>query len=278
MNWKQRVIYPRHDVSDDVLAEQVKSRRILVTGASHGIGRAAAERLCGTGAEVIAVARSVDRLDELARRCGAVAMPCDLSDPVAVTQLTDRIDAEHGGIDVVVSNAGRSIRRPVAASYDRFHDFERTIALNYLGPVQLLLGLLPGMRERGFGHVVNVSTLGLLLPPAPQWGAYLSSKAAFDTWLRSVAAEMVDDGVTVSTIHLGLVRTRMSAPSKEFDAMPAMTADQAAGQICAAIVKHPVRIAPWWAVGLGAIAHASSRPAAAWARSYGRARAVEVQA
>jgi NAD(P)-dependent dehydrogenase (short-subunit alcohol dehydrogenase family) len=272
------MIYPRHEVTDAVLAERVQSRRVLVTGASHGIGRATAERLCRVGAEVIVVARSADRLGELAHHYGAVSMPCDLSNTDAVSRLTDRIVADHGGVDVVVSNAGRSIRRPVADSYERFHDYERTMALNYLGPVQLLLGLLPGMRERGSGHVVNVSTVGLLLPPAPHWGAYLSSKAAFDTWLRSAAAEMADDGVTMSAIHLGLVRTRMSAPSREFDAMPAMTAEEAAGQICAAIVRQPVRIAPWWAVALGAASHAASRPAASWARSYGRSRTEQVQA
>jgi len=148
---------------------------------------------------------------------------------------------------VVVNNAGKSIRRAIDRSYDRFHDFTRTADLNYLGPVRLLLALLPAMRERGSGHVVNVSTVGVLLPPSPRWSAYQASKAAFDVWLRSAAAEMRGDGVTATSIYMALVHTRMSAPTDDFKLVPGLSPDEAAGIVCHAIVDRPSSIAPWWA-------------------------------
>ena len=123
---------------------------------------------------------------------------------------------EHGRVDVVVSNAGKSIRRSIELSYERFHDFQRTININYLGPVRLVLALLPSMRERGEGHIVNVSTMGVRIPPTPRWAAYLSSKAAFDVWLRCLAPEMRRDGVD---LHLGLPGTR-SHPDERSDPGP----------------------------------------------------------
>ncbi len=121
--------------------------------------------------------------------------------------------AEHGQVDVLVSNAGKSIRRSIADSYQRFHDIERTNSVNYLGPAKLVLELLPSMRERGSGHIVNVSTAGVRTPPMARWSAYLASKSAFDMWLRCVSQEVRDDGVTTSTIYMGLVHTRMSSPT-----------------------------------------------------------------
>jgi len=142
----------------------------------------------------------------------AFVHPADLSDPAAAADLAADLLHRYRRVDVVVSNAGRSIRRPVAETADRFHDVTRTATLNYLGPVRLLLALLPAMRAAGTGHVVNVSTAGLATP-APNWSSYLASKAAFDTWLRCVAPELRRDGVTVSTVYCGLTRTRMSAPT-----------------------------------------------------------------
>jgi NAD(P)-dependent dehydrogenase (short-subunit alcohol dehydrogenase family) len=245
------------------LREHVAGRLVLVTGASHGIGRHTAIRLARAGATVLLVARSEELLEELAEQlradgASAFALPADLSDAeVAVPALAQRILAEHGPPDVVVNNAGKSIRRAIDRSYDRFHDFTRTADLNYLGPVRLLLALLPAMRERGSGHVVNVSTVGVLLPPTPRWSAYQASKAAFDTWLRAVAAETHADGVTASSLYMALVHTRMSAPTDDFKLVPGLTPDDAAGLVCHAIVDRPSSIAPWWATAAAVLDTAS---------------------
>jgi NAD(P)-dependent dehydrogenase (short-subunit alcohol dehydrogenase family) len=256
-----RVVNPGGAPSDAKLRDAVAGKVVLVTGASHGIGRRAAIRLAHAGATVLLVARSADVLSELAEQlraegARAFAYPTDLSDAdEAVPALAQRILAEHGAPDVIVNNAGKSIRRAVAQSYERFHDYTRTANLNYLGPVRLLLELLPAMRERGSGHIVNVSTAGVLLPPAPRWSAYQASKAAFDVWLRSVAAEAHDDGVTATSLYMTLVHTRMSAPTdgSDFRLVPGLSPEQAAGLVCHAIVDRPASIAPWWATASAVI-------------------------
>lgn len=231
----------------------VGDRTVLVTGSSFGIGEASARRFAAAGARVLLVARTEPRLREVAEEITAAGglawfYPTDLSDGAAVDALVEKVLGEHGSVDVLVNNAGKSIRRSVALSYDRPQDFTRTIDINYLGPVRLTLGLLPSMRERGSGHVVNVSTLGVHgLPPAPRWGAYQASKAAFDVWSRSMAAEVRGDGVTLTTIYMGLVHTRMSAPTASFRAMPGHSPDEAAALVCDAVVHRPRVIAPWWA-------------------------------
>src|SRR4051812_7223655 len=180
-------------VRDDVLGRRVAGRVVLVTGASEGIGEATARRLGAAGAVVLLIARTADRLsavrDEI-RAAGGVAHahPTDLSRPDDAAALADTLLARYGRVDVVVSNAGRSIRRSIADTADRFHDVRRLEAVNHLGPVQLLLRLLPAMRAAGGGHVVNVSTAALGMP-APHWSSYLASKSAFDAWLRCVAPE-----------------------------------------------------------------------------------------
>jgi NAD(P)-dependent dehydrogenase (short-subunit alcohol dehydrogenase family) len=248
-----RVVNPGGAPSATRLRAAVAGRTVLVTGASHGIGRASAIRLARAGATVLLVARSADVLEELAEQlradgADAHALPADLSDAEqAVPSLARRILNEHGPPEVIVNNAGKSIRRAVAQSYDRFHDYTRTNDLNYLGPVRLLLELLPAMRARGSGHVVNVSTVGVLLPPAPRWSAYQASKAAFDVWLRSLAAEAHDDGITATSLYMALVHTRMSAPTDDFKLVPGLSPDEAAGLVCHAIVDRPAAIAPWWA-------------------------------
>lgn len=240
-------------VSDDELRREVEGRVVLLTGASYGIGEATARRLVGAGATALLVARTADRLQALVDELNdgdddgtAVALPCDLTDFDAVGELAEEVLAAHGAPDVLINNAGKSIHRSVAASADRFHDFQRTIDINYLGPVRLTLALLPGMRERGSGHLVNTSTWGVYgMPIAPAWSAYLSSKAAFDTWIRCVAQEVRPDGVTATTVHMGLVRTRM-ASSAVTRGMPAMTPEEAAHIMCHAIVKKPRIAGPWW--------------------------------
>ncbi|MGV9541336.1 SDR family NAD(P)-dependent oxidoreductase [Nocardia beijingensis] len=245
-----RLLYPTSRPREQALRAAVGGKIVLVTGASHGIGKASARKLAAAGATVALVARSGDELERLAAEittAGGVAhtYPTDLTDMDAVERLGRRLLGEHGHLDVVINNAGKSIRRPIDESYDRFHDFTRTIDVNYLGPVRLLLTLLPAMRARGQGHLVNVSTWGVRMPPAPRWAAYGASKSAFDVWLRSVAAEVSGDGVTATSIYLPLVHTRMSAPT-DFSRVPGLTVAEAADLVCHAVTAKPREIAPWW--------------------------------
>ena len=258
-----RVVNPSGRPSDADLRAAVAGKVVLVTGASHGIGRASATKLAGAGATVLAVARSADELQALATETGAHAYPADLSDLDAVERLAERLQADHGPVDVVVNNAGRSIRRSIEESYDRFHDFQRLIDVNYLGPVRLLLGLLPAMRAQGSGHIVNVSTIGVVVPPAPRWSAYQASKAAFDVWLRSVAAETRSDGVTATSIYMALVHTRMSAPTYSSRRVPGLRPEQAADLVAQAIVERPPAITPWWASLAGVLDNVARGPSAA---------------
>ncbi|MFI2280457.1 SDR family NAD(P)-dependent oxidoreductase [Nocardia beijingensis] len=245
-----RLLYPTSRPREQALRAAAGGKIVLVTGASHGIGKASARKLAAAGATVALVARSGDELQRLAAEittAGGVAhtYPTDLTDMDAVERLGRRLLGEHGHLDVVINNAGKSIRRPIDESYDRFHDFTRTIDVNYLGPVRLLLTLLPAMRARGQGHLVNVSTWGVRMPPAPRWAAYGASKSAFDVWLRSVAAEVSGDGVTATSIYLPLVHTRMSAPT-DFSRVPGLTVAEAADLVCHAVTAKPREIAPWW--------------------------------
>ena len=239
----------RAGIDDDRLAAAVRDQVVLVTGASYGIGEATARRLARAGATVLLVARTADQLEVVAgeiRAGGGTAFvyPANLADPAAVEELARTVLAEHGRVDVLVSNAGKSIRRSVANSYQRFHDIERTNAVNYLGPAKLVLELLPSMRERRSGHIVNVSTAGVRTPPMARWSAYLASKSAFDVWLRCVAQEIRGDGVTTSTVYMGLVHTRMSEPTPLLNKMPGLTPEQAADQVCTAVAERPHNITP----------------------------------
>ena len=167
---------------------------------------------------------------------------CDLSDMDDIDRMADEVLAQHGHVDVLVNNAGRSIRRSIALSYDRFHDFERTMQLNYFGAVKLILKLLPVMRERRSGQIVNVSSIGVQTN-TPRFSAYVASKAALDAFSRCIASEIIDDGVAITTIHMPLVRTPMIAPTKMYDRFPTITPEKAADMICEAIIHRPKRIA-----------------------------------
>ncbi|MEE2854731.1 MAG: SDR family NAD(P)-dependent oxidoreductase [Actinomycetota bacterium] len=246
-----RVANPARVSDPDKLRRTVFGKTVLVTGASYGIGEATARSLAAAGATVLVVARSEERLRDVTSSINAgggkaVAYPADLTDESAVSSLTKQITEEHGPLDIVVSNAGKSLRRSLHEQYDRPHDFQRTIDINYLGPVRLLLGLLPAMRGNGSGHIVNVSSVAVRVAPGPQWGAYQASKGAFDRWLRSVAPELHTDGVDVSTVYFALVRTRMIAPTPLLGRLPGMSPDQAADAIAKAIIERPRTIEPPW--------------------------------
>ena len=239
----------RSRVTDDRLAAAVQGKVVMVTGSSYGIGEATAKRLARAGATVLLLARTAAQLEVVAEEIRAeggkaFVYPANLAEPEAVEAVVAKVLADHGHVDVLVSNAGKSIRRSVADSYQRFHDIERTNSVNYLGPAKLVLELLPSMRERGSGHIVNVSTAGVRTPPMARWSAYLASKSAFDMWLRCVSQEVRDDGVTTSTVYMGLVHTRMSSPTALLNSMPGLSPQQAADQVCAAVANRPHNITP----------------------------------
>jgi acyl-CoA synthetase (AMP-forming)/AMP-acid ligase II/NAD(P)-dependent dehydrogenase (short-subunit alcohol dehydrogenase family) len=237
-------------VSDSRLRDAAGGKVVLITGASSGVGRATARRLGSAGATVLLVARRDEVLDEVrdeivAGGGSAFVHPCDMGDPDRAGALAADVLAQHGRVDVVVSNAGVSIRRWISQSYDRFDDVERTINVNYLGPVRLLLGLLPSMRERGSGHIVNVGTVGVDYPPL-RWSAYIASKAAFETWLGGVGPEVRADGVSTTSIRLQLVRSPMLGPFRMWNYLPGMSTEEAAAIVARAIVARPRVIAPIW--------------------------------
>ncbi len=225
------------------LRAALDGKHVMITGASSGIGRSTALKVAAAGGVPLLVARNVEKLEEaraeiVAAGGTAYVYAADLSDMDSVETLVERVLTDHRGVDMLVNNAGRSIRRSIALSYERFHDFERTIQLNYFGAVKLIIGLLPHMRERGSGHIVNISSIGVQTNP-PRFSAYVASKAALDAFTRVVASEVVGDGVTFTTIHMPLVRTPMIAPTKMYDAFPAITPDEAADMICDALRTRP---------------------------------------
>jgi NAD(P)-dependent dehydrogenase (short-subunit alcohol dehydrogenase family) len=272
-----RVANPARVSDPDKLRETVSGKTVLVTGASYGIGEATARTMAAAGATVLVVARSAEKLEDLAAAINAgggraIAYPTDLTDEAAVSALAKQITEDHGPLDIVVSNAGKSLRRSLHDQYDRPHDFQRTIDINYLGPIWLLLGLLPAMRERGSGHIVNVSSVGVRVVPGPQWGAYQASKGAFDRWLRSVAPELHVDGVDVTSVYFALVRTRMIAPTPVLGRLPGMSPDEAADAIAKAVIERPrTNEPPWvWPAELASVllAGPAERAARLWHRRF----------
>ena len=223
----------------------INGRTVVITGASSGIGRAAAMKIAKAGGIPILVARSMDKLEEARAEIEAAGgtayvYSADLSDLDSIDDLVKQILDDHVAVDMLVNNAGRSIRRSIALSQDRFHDFERTMQLNYFGAIRLTMGLLPHMRERGSGHIVNVSSIGAQTNP-PRFSAYVASKAALDAWTRVVSSEVVGDGITFTTIHMPLVRTPMIAPTKMYDSFPTITPDEAGDLVCEALRAKPKR-------------------------------------
>jgi NAD(P)-dependent dehydrogenase (short-subunit alcohol dehydrogenase family) len=229
------------------LASSISGKKILITGASSGIGLETALKIGEAGGEVLLVSRTREKLEEVARQveeAGGVAHvhPADLADLADIDRVAAEILDEHGGVDVLINNAGRSIRRSVARSYDRFHDYERTMQLNYFGALKLILAFLPGMRERRSGHVINVSSIGVQTN-TPRFSAYVASKAALDAFSRCVAPECVNDNVKFTTVYMPLVRTPMIAPTDIYKAFPTLTPDEAAQMLADAMIDKPKRMA-----------------------------------
>ncbi|HEY0576527.1 MAG TPA: SDR family oxidoreductase [Pseudonocardia sp.] len=221
-------------------------RTVMITGASSGIGRETALRVAAEGGIPLLVARRGEELEkvraEIEESGGrASAYSCDITDPDSVDALVSAALADHGRVDMLVNNAGRSIRRSVRLSYDRFHDYERTMAINYFGAVRLTLALLPSMSRRRFGHIVNISSIGVQTNP-PRFSAYLGSKAALDAFARVVASETYGDGITFTTIHMPLVRTPMIAPTNIYRAFPTRSPEEAADMVMDALRRRPKHI------------------------------------
>ena len=236
---------------DRALARAIKGRTVMITGASSGIGRATALRVGAAGGRVVLVARTAEKLEQTKQEIedlGGIAFVhrCDLSDMTDIERRAKEVLDEHGRVDVLVNNAGRSIRRSITLSYDRFHDFERTMQLNYFGAVRLILSLLPVMRQpsadgRKGGHIINISSIGVQTN-TPRFSAYVASKAALDAFSRCIASEVIDDGVHLTTIHMPLVRTPMIAPTTMYDRFPTITPAEAADMICRAMIRKPKKV------------------------------------
>jgi len=231
---------------DRTLKGKVGGRVVLITGGSSGIGLAAAKKIAAAGAKVLIVARDPQKLAEAKKEIaaeGAVyTYQADLGDEKQCAEFVARVLKEHDQVDILVNNAGRSIRRAIESSYDRFHDFERTMQINYFGALRLTLALLPSMTLRRHGHVINISSIGVLTN-APRFSAYIASKAAMDAFSRCAASEYADTGVKFTTINMPLVKTPMIAPTKIYQNVPVLTPEEAADMIADAIVHAPMRIA-----------------------------------
>ena len=231
---------------DRSLQAAINGRAIVITGASSGIGRATALKVAAAGGVPLLVARGLEQLEALRDEIEAAGgtahvYGADLSDVDAIDDVVARMLADHSAIDMLVNNAGRSIRRSIALSEDRFHDFERTMALNYFGAIKMVMALLGHMRERRFGHIVNVSSIGVQTNP-PRFSAYVASKAALDSWTRVVSSEVIGHGITFTTIHMPLVRTPMIAPTKLYDHFPTISPEEAGDLICEALRARPKEI------------------------------------
>jgi NAD(P)-dependent dehydrogenase (short-subunit alcohol dehydrogenase family) len=229
------------------LAKTIDGKRILITGASSGIGREVALKVGEAGGTVMLVARTREKLESVAReveeRGGTAHVhPADLSDTTDIERMANEVVEQHGGIDILVNNAGRSIRRSVKYQYDRLHDFERTMQLNYFGALRLILTFLPGMRERRSGHIINISSYSVQMN-TPRFSAYAASKAALDQFSRCLAAEVVDKSINITTVYMPLVRTPMIAPTDFYKTLPALEPEEAGQLVCDAMIDKPKRVA-----------------------------------
>ena len=250
--WENHLDPDRGERKDELqplptLPERVEGKVVMVTGATSGIGKASALKLARAGATVLVIARTAEKLEETLHEIDqlggtAQAYSCDVSDLTDVDNLVQQVLADHGHVDILVNNAGRSIRRSVVHAFDRFHDYERTMQLNYFGALRLIMQLMPSMIENGSGHVINISSIGVLTN-APRFSAYVASKAALDAFTRCASSELAHEGIRFTTINMPLVRTPMIAPTKIYNHVPTISPTQAADMICDAIVRQPKRIA-----------------------------------
>ncbi|MBI34244.1 MAG: epimerase [Flavobacteriales bacterium] len=252
MSFLQSLLYPKIKVSDNKLEDALSKKTVLISGASFGIGRLLAEKIAFPNTKVIILGRTEEQLKEVCqiindRGGSARYFVGDLRDKKTTKDFLDLIKNENISVDIFVNNAGKSIRRSVYESVDRFHDFTRTMDLNYYAPVELVLSLLPGLSEKK-GQIINISSIIVLLPSIPLWSAYQASKGAFHIWFKSIKPELNLKGVATNNIYLPLVNTRMIAPTKKFNKLPTMNPEHAMQIISNSIVKRNYNYKPWWTV------------------------------
>ena len=243
---------------DSATRRTLEGKHVVITGASSGIGQVTALKVAQAGGIPVLVARGREKLEDLQvtielRGGTAHVFPCDLSDLEAIDDLCKRLTTELPAVDFLVNNAGRSIRRSLKLSQDRFHDFERTMQLNYFGAIRLIIGLMPTMREQQRTHIVNISSIGVQTSP-PRFSAYVASKAALDAWSNVVSSEVVGDGISFTNVHMPLVKTPMIAPTKLYDKFPTISPGQAADVVIKAMVERPHELNTMLG-NAGAVAH-----------------------
>ena len=246
----ENILFPVRNINEKRLQKRVENKTILITGASYGIGAAMVPILSECAVTLLLVARTEERLAALKKSiddkaCNVKIYAADLRDENEISNLLELWKNENINVDIIINNAGKSIYRKLWNSLDRFHDTQRCSATNYIGPVQLILGVLNGLLQKE-AHIINVSAINVLLPPAVGWSAYQSSKVAFDQWLKCSEAELKAENISVSSIYLPLVRTRMSMVNKNKHSQPAMSKQKAARLITNYIVKRKRTYTPWW--------------------------------
>lgn len=248
----ENLLFPPTYLNGKKLRCKLKGKTILITGASSGIGKELAYLLADINIHLILVARTEEKLllmkSEIEKKAAKVTIfRADLRNEDEIEGLLTFIHQMPGGLDLVVSNAGISIRRSINNSLDRYHDFTRTMAINYFAPVQLLLSIIPLLKENR-GQVINISTVNVLLIPLPYWAAYQASKSAFDTWFRSVAPELNAMGISTTSIYLPLVKTPMILPTPAYQELPAMSPSHVAKIICKSMYTQRQKYMPWWLI------------------------------
>lgn len=248
----EHILFPNKRLNQQKLEKSVKNKTILITGATFGIGEQLSLLLAQTEAKLILVGRTTEKLEELKNQIkktnnNVQIIPTDLTNQDQINVLINQLLHLENGIDIVVNNAGRSIKRSIFDALDRYHDYTRTMSLNYNAPVQLLLKLIPVL-VKNKGQIINVSAINVLLIPAPKWSAYQASKSAFDNWFRCVGPELESKNIACTSIYLPLVKTRMIAPTKAYDKMPAMTPNQVAILIAKYMVNRKSKFKPWWLI------------------------------
>lgn len=247
----ERLLFPSVKVKQQDLSRAIKGKIVLITGASYGIGECVASGLAREGVTLILVARTAEKLHALKQdleKTGAIVhtFSADLRKEAALDALFAYLQQHSlAEVDILISNAGKSIHRFIYDSLDRFHDFKRTMALNYEAPVQMMLRLIPALAQKQ-GQIINISAINVLLAPAPGWAAYQASKTAFDQWFRCASAELKARGIACTSVYFPLVRTRMMAPNAAYQAMPAMQPEQAAEIIFRTIIRRSRIYSPWW--------------------------------
>lgn len=244
------ILFPTRRIDNSALAKKIYHKTVLITGASFGIGEALCQRLANIECHLILVARTEQKLIEIKQQLAnkkamITVFSVDLSNEQQLNDFISQLSLCN--IDIFVSNAGKSICRSIMLSLERYHDFQRTIQLNYLAPVKLCLALIPQLQSNK-GQIINVSAINVLLAPTPFWAAYQASKTAFDQWIGCVQSELSLHNIAVSSLYLPLVRTRMIAPTKAYQHVPAMTTDQASIRIIQLILNRKTYDKPWWSL------------------------------